>query len=41
MREGKIRKLRKEIGLPHFGDEKKKLEQRVDAIVVFTIYRIS
>lgn len=28
-REGKIRRIHKDLGLPHFGEEKRKLENRV------------
>ena len=41
MREGKLRKPTKEIGLPHFGSEKQKLEQRVGIIRVIIIIRVS
>ena len=37
LRQGKGGKIRKDPGLPHFGDEKKKLEQRV-SILFFIIY---
>lgn len=29
LREGKIRKIHKDLGLPNFGEEKRKLERRV------------
>lgn len=41
MREGKIRKPTKEIGLPHFGSEKQKLEQRVESNVLVIMGRVS
>ena len=41
MREGKLRKPTKEIGLPHFGSEKQKLEQRVESNMLVIIGRVS
>ena len=41
MREGKLRKPTKEIGLPHFGSEKQKLEQRVESNVLVVMGRVS
>lgn len=41
MREGKIRKPTKEIGLPHFGSEKQKLEQRVKTDILVMMSRAS
>lgn len=37
LRQGKGGKIRKDPGLPHFGEEKKKLEQRV-CILFLIVY---